>query len=65
MKAQVGDKLLVHGNRVGWPDRLGEIVEVRGPDGDPPYVVRWEPEGPEGLVFPGPDAVVEPRQQQQ
>jgi hypothetical protein len=36
-----------------------EIVEVRGADGGPPYLVRYE-DGHEAVVFPGPDAVVEP-----
>jgi len=58
MQAQVGDRLHVHGNQVGERDRLGEIVEVRGPDGRPPYLVRYE-DGHETLIFPGPDAVVE------
>ena len=44
---------------MGQADRVGRIVEVRGPGGAPPYVVRFE-DGHEGLVFPGPDAVVEP-----
>jgi hypothetical protein len=39
-------------------DRTGEIIEVKGPSGTPPYLVRFE-DGHEGLVFPGPDAVVE------
>jgi hypothetical protein len=60
MRATVGDRLLVHGNTVGSPDRMGEIVEVRGRTGGPPYVVRFE-DGHTTLVFPGPDAVVEPR----
>jgi hypothetical protein len=58
MHAQVGDRLHVHGRTVGNPDQLGEIVEVRGQDGAPPYLVRF-PDGRETLVFPGPDAVVE------
>lgn len=40
-------------------DRVGEIIEVKGPGGTPPYLVRFE-DGHQGLVFPGPDAVVEP-----
>ena len=28
-------------------------------DGTPPYVVRWEADGHEGLVFPGPDCHIE------
>lgn len=58
MQAQVGDRLHVHGRNVGNPDQLGEIVEVRGDGGAPPYVVRF-PDGRETLVFPGPDCVVE------
>jgi hypothetical protein len=55
----VGDRLHVRGAHVGDTDRIGEIIEVRGSDGAPPYTVRFD-DGHEGLVFPGPDAVVEP-----
>ncbi len=58
MQAVVGDRLHVHGNIVGHPDRTGEIVEVHGAGGQPPYLVRFE-DGHTGLVFPGPDAIVE------
>jgi Domain of unknown function (DUF1918) len=34
------------------------ILEVRGADGEPPYVVRWAEDGHEGLFFPGTDASV-------
>jgi len=34
------------------------IIEIRGPDGTPPYLVRQD-DGHEMLVFPGPDASVE------
>lgn len=57
MQATVGDRLHVHGRIVGNPDQLAEIIEVRGADGAPPYLVRY-PDGHEGLVFPGPDCVV-------
>ncbi len=59
MQAAVGDRLHVHGNMVGQPDRVGEIVEVHGTGGGPPYLVRFE-DGHTGLCFPGPDAVIEP-----
>ena len=36
MQAAVGDRLHVHGNIVGHPDRAGEIVEVRGAGGSRP-----------------------------
>ncbi|MGR7002177.1 DUF1918 domain-containing protein [Yinghuangia aomiensis] len=57
--ATVGDRIHMHSNTVGQADRSGEIVEVRGTDGEPPYVVRFE-DGHTSLVFPGPDSVVEP-----
>jgi hypothetical protein len=58
MQATVGDRLHVHSNTVGNPDRIGQIVEVRGEHGAPPYLVRF-PDGHEALIFPGPDSVVE------
>lgn len=58
MRAVVGDRIRVHGHRVGDPDRVGEILEVRGEDGGPPYVVRWDDDGHESLFFPGSDAEV-------
>jgi hypothetical protein len=58
MQATVGDRLLVRGKNVGLSDQHGEIVEVRGANGAPPYLVRFA-DGHEGLVFPGPDCVVE------
>ena len=59
MKARVGDRLVVESNTVGSSRREGEILEVRGTDGGPPYLVRWS-DGHEGLSFPGPDAHVVP-----
>ena len=59
MHAQVGDRLVAESNRVDAPRREGEIVEVRGTDGGPPYVVRGG-DGHEGLVYPGDDAHVVP-----
>ena len=60
MQAVVGDRLHVHGNAVGQADKTGEIVEVHGASGTPPYLVRFD-DGHTGLCFPGPDAVVEHR----
>lgn len=59
MKATVGDKLVIRGHHVGDHVRDAEILEVHGSDGTPPYLVRWSDSGHEGLVFPGPDAMVE------
>lgn len=57
MQAKVGDRLVVEGTKVDAPRREGEVIEVRGNDGGPPYVVKWA-DGHEGLTFPGPDAHV-------
>ncbi len=59
MKASVGDRLVIKGHHVGEPDRDGEILEVHGDDGGPPYLVRWSEDGHVGLFFPSTDAVVE------
>lgn len=58
MQATIGDRLHVHGRTVGESEHVGEIIEVRGVSGEPPYVVKFG-DGHTGLVFPGPDAVVE------
>lgn len=59
MKASVGDRIVVRGHRVGEHERDGEILEVHGPDGSPPYLVKWLADGHVGLVFPGPDVTIE------
>ena len=59
MHAAVGDRLVIKGHHVGDPDREAQIMEVQGEDGGPPYLVRWEDDGHEGLFFPGSDASVE------
>ena len=58
MRASVGERIVIRGMTVEMPDRHGEIVEVRGEDGAPPYLVRFD-DGHETLVFPGSDASVE------
>ncbi|MFD7656252.1 DUF1918 domain-containing protein [Actinosynnema sp. NPDC059797] len=60
MYATVGDRLHVHSRAVGLDETIGEILEVRGSRGAPPYLVRFS-DGHEGLVYPGPDSLVEPR----
>jgi hypothetical protein len=59
MQAHTGDVLVVEGKTVGQKVRRGTILEVRSPNGMPPYWVRWE-DGHEGLAFPGPDAHIAP-----
>jgi hypothetical protein len=62
MQASVGDRLHVHGKVVGQAEHTGEIVEVHGSGGTPPFLVRFD-DGHTGLVFPGPDCIVEHLQQ--
>jgi hypothetical protein len=64
MNAQVGDRLVIHSANVDGPTRDGEILEVHGADGAPPYVVRWADTGHTSLFFPGPDATVQHSAQQ-
>jgi hypothetical protein len=59
MFAKVGDHLVVESRTVEQARREGLILEVRGAQGTPPYLVRWA-DGHEGLSFPGPDAHVVP-----
>jgi hypothetical protein len=57
MKAQKGDRIVLAGEQVDRPTRDGEILEVRGKDGAPPYLVRWS-DGHTGLLYPGPGSVL-------
>lgn len=59
MHAAKGDRLIVHSQHVDGPVRDAEILEVRGADGAPPFLVRWSDSGHESLFFPGADATVE------
>ena len=64
MHASIGDRLVIRGHRIGGHERSATIVEVRGVDGGPPYLVRWDDPraGDEDhLFFPGSDADVEHR----
>lgn len=57
---RVGDAVIIRGHAVGGHERRGRIVEVKGADGGPPYMVQWlddphdEPHAV--LFFPGSDA---------
>lgn len=58
MQATIGDQLRVHSRTVEQADRTGMILEVRGPEGAPPYLVRFA-DGHESLVYPGGDCEIE------
>jgi hypothetical protein len=59
MYANVGDRVVIHGHQSGEPDRDAEVLEVQGPGGGPPYLVRWGDNGHEGIFFPGSDASIQ------
>ncbi len=60
MQAHPGDRLVISGHRNGEPKRTGQVKEVRGADGGPPYRVTWDDSGRTTLLFPGPDCTIEP-----
>ena len=51
MHAQAGDELLVRGCHEGDGDRRGTVIQVKGENGEPPYLVRWR-DGHESVFFP-------------
>ena len=57
MRAAPGARIVMAATHVGEPTRDGRILEVRGDDGGPPYVVEWS-DGRTGLIFPGPGSVL-------
>ena len=59
MQASVGDRLVIRGHHVGERVRDGEILEVLGEDGGPPYLVRWSDDGHVSRSYPGSDAYIE------
>lgn len=59
MNASVGDRIIIKGHHLGEPDRDGEVIGVDGPDGGPPFRVRWGEDGHESWFYPGSDATVE------
>lgn len=58
MHAQVHDRIIVLSQHEGEPNRDGEVLDVRGADGQPPYLIRWSDTGHEGLFFPEAGAVI-------
>lgn len=58
MKASAGDRIVIEGHHTDEPPRDCEVLDVRGSDGTPPYLVRWGDTGHEALFFPGSDAEV-------
>jgi hypothetical protein len=61
MNAEVGSQIVVRGRKVGAPTRHGVVVAVRGEDGGPPYLVKWDGDPAEHLYYPGADALISAR----
>ncbi|KAB8200701.1 hypothetical protein BDV34DRAFT_230064 [Aspergillus parasiticus] len=61
MKASVGDRIRFKDSRVVGREQVAEIVDVLGPDGSPPYRVRFL-DGHETIVFPAPESEVIPKE---
>jgi len=57
MKAHQGDHIILAARHTDEPTRHGEVLEVRGANGDPPYLVRWA-DGHTGLMYPGPGSIL-------
>lgn len=57
MKAHQGDRIILAAKHIEEATRDGEVLEVRGADGDPTYLVRWS-DGHTGLLYPGPGSVL-------
>jgi hypothetical protein len=60
MHATIGDRIVVRAAHEGQASRDGEVVEVRGADGAPPYLVRWSDNGHTTLYFPAADSFIAP-----
>jgi hypothetical protein len=58
MRAEKGNRIVVRGRKVGDTGRSGVIVDVRGSGGSPPYLVRWDNDPGEHLIYPGSDALI-------
>ena len=54
MQATQGDRIIIRGRTVESSDRHGEILEVKGQNGAPPYHVRFD-DGHETILYPGGD----------
>jgi hypothetical protein len=58
MHAVAGDRIAIPGTRVGEAGRAGQVIEVRGRDGSPPYLVQWD-DGHQGVCWPGPETRIQ------
>lgn len=57
MKAKPGDRIVITPPTLGAAVRDGEVIEARGRNGGPPFLVRWS-DGHEGLIYPAEGTVI-------
>lgn len=60
MTAEVGDEVVLGGPGSPPEGRIGTIVAIEGPGGQPPYLVRWLADY-ESEIEPGPAGHIEIR----
>jgi hypothetical protein len=65
LRAEIGDALVIDQPGGAGQPRIGEITALLGPDGSPPYLVRWLAGDYESMIVPGPGARVEKRHRPQ
>jgi hypothetical protein len=58
MHAHPGDIIIVRGPDPDDPERECQVLDVRGPCGDPPYQVRWLDDGTIDFCHPAYGRVV-------
>ena len=59
MDANVGDRIVVRGHRVGEHERDGESWRFTDRTEVRLFLVRWSADGHVGMVFPGSDVTIE------
>ncbi len=60
MIAHIGDRIVLDALHPDERRRVGVVTAVCHADGAPPYQVRWLDDGRTTLIFPGPEARIEP-----
>lgn len=59
MRASIGDRIVIHGRAVGFPEQQGEVIEVREHGDGTLLVVRYD-DGHEAILSPGTDCEIRP-----
>jgi hypothetical protein len=59
LRAKPGDRLVIRAHYTGEAEHDGEILEVLGENGAPPFAVRWDDDGHVSRLYPGTDVYVQ------